>query len=91
MHTAASGILYTDVMNNFVYLDTDWLDSINSQSKKPKYKFHFVKTFWERSHIAGGCPIHLAVPDRCYCSNQASLTRIKGRGRAGEFPVGEDQ
>ena len=70
MHTAASGILYTDVMNNFVYLDTDRLGSINSQasdkeiisgdsqSKKPKYKFHFVKTFWERSHIAGGCPIH---------------------------------
>ena len=36
---------------------------------------------------------HLTVSgsDRCYCSNQASLTRIKGRGRAGEFPVGEDQ
>ena len=32
-------------------------------------------------------PDLLTAPDRCYCSNQASLTRIKGR--AGEFPVGE--
>ena len=27
----------------------------------------------------------VTAPDRCYCLNQASLTRIKGR--AGEFPV----
>ena len=31
----------------------------------------------------------VTAPDHCYCSNQASLIRIKGRGRAGEFPVGE--
>ena len=31
----------------------------------------------------------LTAPDRCYHLNQASLTRNKGR--AGEFPVGEDQ
>ena len=31
----------------------------------------------------------VTAPDRCYCLNQASLTRDKGR--AGEFPVGEDQ
>ena len=31
----------------------------------------------------------LTAPDRCYYLNQASLTRNKGRGRAGEFPVGE--
>ena len=29
----------------------------------------------------------LTAPDRCYCLNQASLTRNKGR--AGEFPVGK--
>ena len=32
---------------------------------------------------------YLTAPDRCYCLNQASLTCNKGR--AGEFPVGEDQ
>ena len=37
---------------------------------------------WCRRH-------HLTAPDRCYRLNQASLTRNKGR--AGEFPVGEDQ
>ena len=29
----------------------------------------------------------MTAPNRCYCLNQASLTRIKGR--AGEFPVGK--
>ena len=41
--------------------------------------------------IVTGPPGALTAPDHCYCSNQASLTCIKGRGRAGEFPVGEDQ
>ena len=30
---------------------------------------------------------NVTAPDRCYCLNQASLTRNKGR--AGEFPVGK--
>ena len=29
----------------------------------------------------------MTAPDRCYCLNQASLTRNKGRAR--EFPVGK--
>ena len=38
--------------------------------------------------IKNACII-MTAPDRCYRLNQASLTR--NEGRAGEFPVGEDQ
>ena len=63
-------------------------------------RFHFVKKeTWGLSQVISfrkvisfcSTAVTVTAPDRCYCSNQASLTCIKGRGRAGEFPVGEDQ
>ena len=45
--------------------------------------FHYVAHTFIRKPVVD----FLTAPDRCYCLNQASLTRNKGR--AGEFPVGK--
>ena len=65
----------------------------NKQFLESSVNCHIFLPFWVDLRASDGDRDislrfrYVTAPDRCYCLNQASLTRNKGR--AGEFPMGE--